>query len=65
MIYPLSIPFRCIYMFPKLTLPNIRKGLIKLTCPLHLKYVNDCLLKSFSSLRVIFAQCNILIDWLN
>ena len=38
----------------KVTLPNIRKGLVKVTFPSHLQYLNGSLSKSLRSLKVYF-----------
>ena len=38
----------------KVTLPNIRKGLVKVTFPSHLQYLNGSLPKSLRSLKVYF-----------
>ena len=38
----------------KVTLPNIRKGLVKVTFASHLQYLNGSLSKSLRSLKVYF-----------
>ena len=38
----------------KVTLPNIRKGFVKVTFPSHLQYLNGSLSKSLRSLKVYF-----------
>ena len=38
----------------KVTLPNIRKGLVKVTFPSHLQYLNGSISKSLRSLKVYF-----------
>ena len=38
----------------KVTFPNIRKGLVKVTFPSHLQYLNGSLSKSLRSLKVYF-----------
>ena len=38
----------------KVTLPNIRKGLVRVTFPSHLQYLNGSLSKSLRSLKVYF-----------
>ena len=38
----------------KVTWPNIRKGLVKVTFPSHLQYLNGSLSKSLRSLKVYF-----------
>ena len=47
----LSKTFTC---SSKVTLPNIRKGLVKVTFPSHLQYLNGSLSKSLRSLKVYF-----------
>ena len=43
----------------KVTLPNIRKGLVKVTFPSHLQYLNGSLSKSLRSLKVYFRAVNV------
>ena len=47
----LSKTFTC---SSKVTLPNISKGLVKVTFPSHLQYLNGSLSKSLRSLKVYF-----------
>ena len=44
----------------KVTLPNIRKGLVKVTFPSHLQYPNGSLSKSLRSLKVYFCAVYII-----
>ena len=46
----------------KVTLPNIRKGLVKVTFPLPFQYLNGSLSKSLSTLKVYFHAVIGLID---
>ena len=39
------------------TLPNIREGLVKMTFPSYLQYLNGSLSNSLRSLTFIFVQC--------
>ena len=52
----LSKTFTC---SSKVTLPNIRKGLVKVTFPSHLQYLNGSLSKSLRSLKVYFRTVNV------
>ena len=54
MKYHLSNTFPMHYMIIKWQLPNIRKGLVKMTFLLHLQYLNGSLSKSLRSLKVYF-----------
>ena len=45
----------------KVTLPNIRKGLVKVTFPSHLQYLNGSLSKSLRSLKVNFRAVGMLL----
>ena len=47
----------------KITLPNIRKGLVKLIFPLHLLYLNGSLSKRFKSLEVYFSHSDTYITY--
>ena len=45
----------------KVTLPKIRKGLVKVNFPSHLQYLNGSLSKSLRSLKVYFRAVSVLI----
>ena len=51
MLYHLSNAFSC---SSNVTLPKIRKGLVRVTFPSHLQYINGSLSKSLISLKVYF-----------
>ena len=51
---PLQELYKTFTRSSKVTLPNIRKGLVKVTFPSHLQYLNGSLSKSLRSLKVYF-----------
>ena len=51
---PLQYLSKTFTYLSKVTLPNIRKGLVKVTFPSHLQYLNGSLSKSLRSLKVYF-----------
>ena len=46
----------------KVTLPNIRKGLVKVTFQSHLQYLNGSLSKSLRSLKVYFCAVEVTVQ---
>ena len=47
----------------KMTLPHIRNGLVKVTFPSHLQYLNGSLSKSLRSLKVYFRAVTACLFW--